>query len=134
MSSPQLKSNQNFEITDIIDSGNFGTIYKIRVHEDKKEYAVKQINLGKFDQEEKLSALHDARMEYNLLKKKIPNVLHSFGSFHDSKAEIFKFSTEFKEMNLDQYLKSKGTLTFKEFIPIFTDIVSGRSALIFYLH
>ena len=125
MSSHHLKYTNNFELKEFIDSGNFATVYKIAVHEDQKEYAVKQINLNKFEEKEKLSALHDARMEYLLLKKGIPNVLRSFGSFHDPKAGVFKFSTEYMEMNLDQYIKAKGSLTFNEFIPLFTDILTG---------
>ena len=126
MSSPQLKSTKNYEISRIIDSGNFGTVYTITVHEDKKVYAVKQINIEKFDEKERPAALADAIMEYNLLKKGIPNVLRSFGSFYDANAEVFKFSTECMEMNLAQFIKSKGSLSFIDFIPIFSDIVSGK--------
>ena len=126
MSSPQLKSTKNFEITEIIDSGNFGTVYTITIHEDKKAYAIKQINLKKFDENERPAALADAKMEYNLLKKGIPNVLRSFGSFYDANAEVFKFSTECMKMNLSQFIKDKGNLSFNEFIPIFSDILSGN--------
>lgn len=126
MSSPQLKSNQNFEITDIVDSGYCGTVYRIKVHENQRVYTVKQINLKRLENDEKLVALHDAKMEYYLLKKEIPNVLRSFGSFHETEKEVYKFSTEYIEMSLEQLIQSNGKLRFMEFINIFKDILSGK--------
>ena len=54
-----MKSKKNFEITKLIDSGNCGSVSKIKVHEDQKEYAVKQIDFNKLDEKEKPFALEE---------------------------------------------------------------------------
>jgi serine/threonine protein kinase len=117
MTSPQLKNRQNYEILDPLGVGASGAVYKIRILEDSKEYALKSVNRPKdFD---------DAFMEYNLLRKGIPNVLKSFGSYHEEKKK-FIFSTELMDGTLQEYILDKGPLPFKKFIPIFTNIISGR--------
>ncbi len=131
MSSPQLKSDQNYKIEDFIDSGNFGAVFKISIHEDQKVYALKQVNLMKHSEKDRPAALSDAQNEYLLLKKGIPNVLRSFGSYHDTNKNVYKFSTEFMEMNLAQLIEKSGPLPFKRFIPIFHDILSGIYIIIF---
>ena len=125
MSSPQLNSAKNYTIEEIVDAGNFGAVYKVLVHEDQKRYAVKQINIEKYSESDRQNALNEAKIEYNLLKKGIPNVLKSFGSNYDSNKEIFRFSMELMEMNLAQYIKGKKNLSFEEFSPIFSDILTG---------
>lgn len=127
MTSPQLRSPENFEIKNIIDSGNYGTVYKILVPEDQKFYAVKQINLEKYDEKDRPQVLRDLKMEYNLLRNTSSNVLKSFGSNYDEHHEVFKYSLELIETNLSQYVKSRGgSLLFEEFIPIFSDILNGE--------
>ena len=125
MSSPQLKSENNYKIEKFIDAGNFGAVLKISINEDQKVYALKQINLMKHTAKDRPAALLDAQNEYQLLRKGIPNVLRSFGSYHDTNDQVFRFSTEFKEMNLAQFINKNGPLPFERFIPIFQDILSG---------
>ena len=125
MSSPQLKSDKNYKIEKFIDSGNFGAVHKISIYEDQKVYALKQVNLMKQAEKERPTVLSDAQNEYQLLRKGIPNVLKSFGSYHDKNEQVFRFSTEFMEMNLAQLIEKNGPLPFNRFIPIFQDILSG---------
>ena len=47
MTSPQLKSDKNYTIQKHICDGSFGDIYQIKVHEDNKEYAIKNIELNR---------------------------------------------------------------------------------------
>ena len=119
MTSPQLKNRQNYDILDPLGGGAFGTVYKIRIKEDSKEYALKIVNLNR------PGDLDDAIMEYNLLRKGIPNVVKSFGSYHEEKKE-FIFSTELMVGNLQEFIRDNGPLPFKKFIPIFTNIITGR--------
>jgi serine/threonine protein kinase len=125
MSSPQLMSDKNYKIEKYIDSGSFGAVFKISINEDQKIYALKQINLMKHAVNDRPAALLEAKNEYQLLRKGIPNVLKSFGSYHDTEEQVFRFSTEFKEMNLKQLIEKNGPLPFERFIPIFKDILSG---------
>ena len=94
MTSPQLKSKSNYEILDHLGGGAFGAVYKIRVKEDNKVYALKNVKL---DRKEQPNALADADAEYKLLKKGIPNVLKSYGSHHEPK-EMFLFTTDLMKM------------------------------------
>ena len=131
MTSPQLKSKTNYEIKDFLGSGAFGGVMKICIHEDKKEYALKQISFQALPDNERDAALAEARNEYLLLRKNIPNVLKSFGSHYDQTDFVFKFSTECMDMNLLQFIQKKGSLSFTEFVPIFQDIILGKK--IFYV-
>ncbi len=125
MTSPQLKSRQNYTILEPLGGGGFGTVYKIKVHEDNKEYAVKNVVLNRPE------ALADAMMEYSLLRKGIPNVLKGFGSYHEPH-KTFLFSTELMDQNLHEYITSNGPLPFKKFIPIFKNIITGRITIFFF--
>ncbi len=118
MSSPQLKSHKNYRIIKSLGSKAFRKVYKIRVHEDNKEFAVTDLMLNRPE------ALADAIMEYKLLHRGIPNVLKSFGSHHEENKN-FLFSTEYMEKNLQDYIEVNGPLPFEKFIPIFIDIIRG---------
>ena len=83
-----------------------------------------------FNKKEKAEALQAAREEYSLLKKDISNVVKAYGSYYDTKDEIFSFSMENMPQNLSQYLENYlithgKNLSFKQFLPIFRDIVKG---------
>jgi serine/threonine protein kinase len=125
MSSPQLRSEKNYKIEKYLDSGEFGTMFKISINEDQKVYALKQINLMKHEAKDRPAALLHAQTEYEALRKGKPNVLRSYGSFYDSHEQVYRFSTEFMEMNLTQFIEKHGPLHFERFIPIFNDILSG---------
>ncbi len=123
MTSPQLKCNQKYKLIEHIATGGFGSVYKIMIHEDEKQYAVKHITLNQ--EEGQQSALEDAEMEYKLLKKGLPNVLKSFGSYYEPNRK-FLFSTELMEMTLLKHIEEKKSLVFDEFRPIFEDILTGK--------
>ena len=118
MTSPQLKSDKNYTILKPLGGGAFGTVYKIKVHENNKEYALKNVKLIDSD------TLKDAKLEYELLRKGIPNVLKSFGSYHEPN-KMFLFSTEIMEMSLQNYIEEEGPLPYEKFVPIFNEIITG---------
>jgi serine/threonine protein kinase len=119
MTSTQLKNRQNYYILDHLGGGAFGTVYKIRIKEDSKEYALKNVDL------KQPGDLDLAKKEYNLLRIGIPNVVKSFGSFYNEENKKFIFSTELMERNLENFILDKGPLPFKKFIPIFMNIITG---------
>ena len=125
MSSPQLKSAQNYQNLEVLDSGKFGALYKILVHEDQRTYALKEISLSHHKEADKTKALKDAKIQYQLLKKGIPNVIKSIGSIYDDKKEAFLYSMNYNGMNLSQLVKNRKKLKFEEFVPIFADILTG---------
>ena len=120
MTSPQLKNRSNYEIIDPLGGGAFGTVYKIKIHEDQKIFALKNVELTRPD------ALAEAKMEYDLLRKGIPNVLKSFGSYHEPNKK-FIFSTELMETTLENHIQGKGPLSFGQFAPMFKDILRGKN-------
>ena len=88
---------------------------------------MKKIDLKNFvSVSEKQAVFSDAKNEYNLYKKNIPNVLRSYGSHYDKTKEVFRFSTDLMETNLLKFITKNGELTFENFVPIFTDILSGK--------
>ena len=121
MSSPQLSSNLNYEIKEFLGSGSSGTVYKILVKADQKEYAVKQVD--------RAAAIDDAKMENMIFRKGIPNVLKSFGSYHDKNKPMYMFSTELMETTLEKLIESQGPLEWNKFCPIFSDMLSGPNFL-----
>ncbi len=125
MTSPQLQSKKNYDILKHIDGGGFGAVHKIKVHEDGKKYALKTVQL---DDPNAPNALDEAKKEYELLQKNIPNVLKCFGSHHKPN-KVFRFSTELMEMDLQKFINTKGPLSFQKFIPIFKDIITGKKKI-----
>ena len=125
MSSPLLSSEKNYD-AEYIDSGTYGAVFKITSKSDNSTFAMKQINLKKFLESDRKEALADAKKEYNLYKKKIPNVLTSYGSYYDQTNEVYRFSIDLMETDLYKFIHNNGALTFENFIPIFTDILSGK--------
>ena len=125
MSSPLLSSDKNYD-EKFIDAGTYGAVFKITSKSDNSTYAMKQINLKKFLVNDRKDALADAKNEYNLFKKKIPNVLTSYGSHYDQANEVYRFSIDLMETDLYNFIIKNGALTFENFIPIFTDILSGK--------
>ena len=126
MSSFLLSSDKNYD-EKYINGGSYGAVFKITSKSDNSTYAMKQINLTKFlKTSERQEALEDAKKEYDLYKKKIPNVLRSYGSHYDKTQEVYRFSIDLMETNLYNFILKNGALTFETFIPIFTDILSGK--------
>ena len=101
------------------------------VKKDQSVYALKQINLTKIDPSERQAALSEAQNEYKLLKRGIPKVLKSYGSHYDQSKLLFKFSTDLMEMNLSNYIEKNGALNLENFIPIFSDIITGKYLFLF---
>ena len=127
MTSPQLRTRNNYDILDPLGSGAFGQVYKILVREDGKIYALKRVNL---DPPKHDDSLADAKTENSLLRKGIPNVLKSFGSHHELN-KFFIFSTELMDMTLEEFIEKNGPLTFEKFLPIFKDIITGKISIFF---
>jgi serine/threonine protein kinase len=126
MSSPLLSSKNNYDY-DFIRAGAYGEVFKITSKQDKKSYAMKQIQLKNVPKSQRLEAFNEAKNEYNLYKKNIPNVLRSYGSHFDQSAEIYRFSVDLMETDLYRYIDDNGALTFEKFAPIFSDIIKGKS-------
>ncbi len=72
---------------------------------------MKQIELQKIiDISERKEALAEAKNEYILYKKNIPNVLRSYGSFYDKSQETYRFSVDLMQINLGKFIQKKGAL------------------------
>jgi serine/threonine protein kinase len=127
MTSPQLRTRNNYNILDPLGKGASGQVFKILVHEDGKTYALKHVELNPPNQE---IFLADAKTENSLFRKGIPNVLKSFGSHHEPN-KCFIFSTELMDTTLEKFIDNKGPLTFENFLPIFKDIITGRINIFF---
>ncbi len=96
MTSPQLRKKENYTLLDIIGKGGFGIVSKIETKDDQKVYALKRIDLpGKSGSKESQESYEEAQREYTILKKGLKNVVRSFGSFYDPKANCFFFSMNF---------------------------------------
>ena len=127
MSSSLLSSKKNYD-RKLIDAGSYGKVYKITSKSDNSTYAMKKISLKKkfIAISERKAALADAINEFDLYKKNIPNVLRSYESHYDQTKEVYRFSTDLMERNLLKLIIENGDLDFENFIPIFTDILSGK--------
>ena len=125
MASPLLQSEKNYQ-KEYLDSGAFGAVFKITLNKDKKVFALKQIDLGKLEQHEIPAALAEAKKENDVMRKNIPNVLRSFGSFYDSVNKLYLISTELMDSNLRKFIYKNGPLSFENFVPIFRDILTGK--------
>jgi serine/threonine protein kinase len=125
MTSPQLKNEKNYEILEQLGSGTSAKVYKIRLYENNRLYALKNVKLDRPE------ALAEAQIEYNILQRGIPNVLKSYGSYHEPN-KMFNFSTELMEMSLKKFINNNGPITFENFIPLFKDIIKGRKKQIIF--
>ncbi len=125
MSSPLLSSDKNYE-EKFINSGTYGAVFKITSKQDQKTYAMKQIKLKNVPKPQRDEALNDAKNEYNLYKRNIPNVLRSYGSHFDKSAEVYRFSVDLMETDLSSFIDDNGALSFENFAPIFSDIIKGK--------
>ena len=120
MSSEEIKEKK-YDINEVLASGARGTVMKITAHQEKSVYAVKEIKILNADD------LEIFQTELKLSQIGIPNILKCFGSHYDPVNNIFRFSTELMETDLFHLIteKKKKSISFLEFIPIFTDIVTG---------
>jgi hypothetical protein len=125
MSSPLLRSEENYEIKMFLGRGYIDEIQKIISKIDGKEFALKQINLGNY-RGDRGEELLNGRRAYLLHRKGNPNVVKSFGSYYDEKTSTFRYSLELMKENLHDLLKRKGNLKFDEFSSIFKDITTGN--------
>ena len=132
MSSPQLKSTDFYEIKKFLGAGSFGAVNQIKIKENDKIFALKEIHLKKIPNEkDRAQALEEAKAEYNLLRNDLLSVVKSYGSNYDSTSLIYKFSMEFHAQNLNDFVENnllvnKEELTYQQFIPIFSDILTGN--------
>ncbi len=136
MTSPQLRKMENYTILKYIGKGSFGIVSKIETKDDKKVYALKQIDLpGKSGSKENKESYEEAQREYAILKKGLKNVVRSYGSFYDPKANSFFFSMDFCKYNLKTYIETyfdekKSNIPFEKFLSIFRDIINGKKSRI----
>jgi serine/threonine protein kinase len=137
MSSPQLASKNNYEVVKTLGKGAYGVVNLIQVKEDKEYYALKEVCVQEENIQEEVALLRATKAEYELLKKKIPNILKSFGSHYDKEEKKFMFSTELMKMDLAQLMRKKweenGYLSFDCFKRLFTDILNGKHQHLSYL-
>jgi serine/threonine protein kinase len=132
MTSPQLSKRENYKILGSLGKGSFGAVRKIETNDDKKIYAIKEINLpGKSLSDEALKGCEEARKEYLILRKGLSQVVKSFGSFYDENSNCFIFSMDFYPHNLEEYIQAhiKGknmNILFTDFLTIFKDITTGK--------
>ena len=131
MSSPHLKSSDDYEIKKFLGAGSFGAVNQIKIKETNKVFALKEIHLRKIPNEsDRAQALEEAKAEYSLLRNDLKNVVKSFGSNYDKGSQIFKFSMEYHSQNLNEYVENhvsvnNEVLSYQKFIPIFSDILTG---------
>jgi serine/threonine protein kinase len=134
MSSPLLSSENNYDLKRVLGSGTYGVVHRIvtSINDPKlnkkaqQEYALKQIDIKKFKIDERGAALECAKEEYDLLKKKLDNVVPAFGSYYDSKFNVFLFTMELFPQNLKMLIEnSPRKFSFEEYFPLFQDIIRG---------
>ncbi len=137
MSSPLLSSDNNYELKTKLGSGAYGVVNAIvTIKDDPKlekkapqEYALKQIDIGKFKLNERQVALECAKEEYALLKKKLDNVVPAFGSYYDSKSDNFIFTMELFPQNLKTLIEKEAQkFSFDEYLPLLQDMIKGNLA------
>ena len=132
MTSPRISRSENYEIIDpYLGKGSFGVVSKIKMKDTSDIFALKTVKLGDLSTpKEKEELLQESIFEYKLLKKGLPNVVRSFGSNYDQNNEKFMFSMEYYPQNLKQYVtsylnKTKNSMSFELFLPLFHDILNG---------
>ena len=111
MSSPLLSSDKNYD-EKFIDAGTYGAVFKITSKSDNSTYAMKQINLTNFDLSKRQEALENAKKEYNIYSKNIPNVLKSYGSYYDETEDVYRFSIDLMETDLYNFIIKNGVHKF----------------------
>ena len=127
MSSEEIKAKLN-DINSILGYGAQGVVIKITTHTKKEVFALKQVKISNADD------LSSFEKEFKLSQLGIPNVLKSFGSYFDSASTTLEFTTELMETDLFKFMKEKkkSSLSFSEFIPIFSDIIQGIFHFFFF--
>jgi hypothetical protein len=126
-SSPSL-SQKNIEWKGNLGKGNFGVVQEIV---SKKSFALKQIDLKNLvdklsDEEELCEELSNAFSEFQIMRKNHPNVVRSYQYHFDNEKLIFSFTMDLMIEDLGKLIQ-KRIIPFKEFYPLFQDIVTGKN-------
>ena len=133
-SSPSL-SEGNIEPGIVLGSGTFGVVQQIK---SKETFALKKIDLRKLvedmdDEEELHEKLSCAFLEFQIMKKNIPNVVRSYQYHFDDKENVFSFSMDLmKGKDLGTLIQTK-SIPFEDFYKLFQDMVTGKKTLTFHL-
>ena len=134
MSSLDLSLAHNFIVDDpSVGKGSFGMVSRIRVTSNNKVYALKTFNLRDcYTNQAKKELLERSQNQYKQMKNNLPNVVRSHGSFFDQSAEKFMFTMDYYPQNLKQFVqaqirKNEFSMPFNTFLPLFLDMINGRS-------
>ena len=115
MASPHLKSEKNYQ-KEFLHTDASAKIFKMTLNSDGKAFLLKEYDLGKLNPNDVQEALSKAQYEYEVMKKNIPNVLRSFGSYYDTIKKQYQFSTEFMDTNLINFIHLNGPMAFENFL------------------
>jgi serine/threonine protein kinase len=134
MTSPQLKSSKLYNKEKTLGMGSFGVVHLIRVLETNNLYALKEFHFKKLKKPgQREEAFKEAKIEYNLLKNDIKNVVKSYGSFYDDEQLVYGFTMDYCPQNFSEYVEKNGPLAPKDFLPLFRDMVIGKILIILNL-
>ena len=133
--SPRLKAEIYYE-EKTISQGSFGRLSEIQYLCEKtgveKKFSMKTFDVSKIGEpSEREEVLEEAKKEYEILKRGIPNILKAHGSFYDEQEMKFRFSTDFMHTDLYSFISKRGPLDVKTFISIYTDILRGKRPFFF---
>ena len=93
---------------------------------DGNLFAVKKMCLNSINNEEKkIEILNEKEKEYNLLTRGLGNVLKIQEYYFNEIEDSCVFIMEYYEKNLREFIRTEGALGINDFLPIFSDIISG---------
>lgn len=124
MTSSHLSSLTEYNFKKNIGSSCYGEVNLFEI--DEKLYVVKEFDLNKVsDDEERKNILNKLHEEYKLLKTGIKNVIKTHGAYHDKTKHTYKFSMDYCEENLFEFLQKGEAVSFEVLMNLVKDIVTG---------
>lgn len=95
---------EDFEILKILGKGSFGEVYKVLSKKNNKIYAMKRINLNKFN-DEKIKQLNLNEIKF-LEKSCHPHIINLYKSFENINNNIFMIIDYMENGDLTEYIDS----------------------------